>query len=136
MTRIYLDNAATTAIEPEVWAQVQPYFTEHFGNAASIHSFGQFTKNILEEARERVATVLGASPAEIFFTSSGTEANNFALKGFAFAMMRAKKPFSFLLAHALNIKPCSKVLRGLKVSLMHQCTLLSMMLAAYSTLTV
>ncbi|MFN3427235.1 MAG: cysteine desulfurase family protein [Candidatus Thermochlorobacter sp.] len=96
MTRIYLDNAATTAIEPKVWAQVQPYFTEHFGNAASIHSFGQVTKNILEEARERVARVLGASPAEIFFTSSGTEANNFALKGFAFAMMRAKKPFRFI----------------------------------------
>lgn len=96
MTRIYLDNAATTAIEPEVWARAQPYFTTHFGNAASIHSFGQVTKNVLEESRERVATLLGAAPAEIFFTSSGTEANNLALKGFAFAMKRAKKPFRFI----------------------------------------
>ncbi len=96
MKRIYLDNASTTALEPQVWEKAQPYFTTHFGNAASIHAFGQFTKNILEDARERVATLLGASPSEIFFTSGGTEANNFALKGFAFAMAQAKRPFRII----------------------------------------
>jgi cysteine desulfurase len=99
MKHVYLDNASTTALAPQVWEKAQPYFTTHFGNAASIHAFGQFTKNILEESRERVATLLGASPSEIFFTSGGTEANNFALKGFAFAMAQAKRPFRIISSH-------------------------------------
>lgn len=92
MHRIYLDNASTTPIEPRVLEKMLPYFAEYFGNASSIHSFGQQTKTVLEESRERIAKLLGAEPSEIFFTSSGTESNNFALKGFAMAAVLAGKP--------------------------------------------
>ena len=85
MKRIYLDNAATTAMEPEVVAAMLPYFTDIFGNPSSLHSFGQEAKRAIEEARDRVATFIGASPEEIVFTSGGTESDNFALKGVAMA---------------------------------------------------
>ncbi len=92
MHRIYLDNASTTPIEPRVLEKMLPYFAEHFGNASSIHSFGQQTKMVLEESRERIAKLLGAQPSEVFFTSGGTESNNFALKGFAMAAVSTGKP--------------------------------------------
>ncbi len=92
MHRIYLDNASTTPIEPRVLEKMLPYLAEHFGNASSIHSFGQQTKMVLEESRERIAKLLGAQPSEVFFTSGGTESNNFALKGFAMAAVSTGKP--------------------------------------------
>lgn len=90
--RIYLDSASTTPLEPRVWQVMHPYLATHFGNAASIHAFGQQTKAALEEAREHLALQLGAKPSEIFFTSGGTEANNFALKGFVMAAVRQGIP--------------------------------------------
>lgn len=75
-----------------MWEKLQPYLSTHFGNASSIHSFGQLTKAVLEEARSELAKQLGAKPAEIFFTSGGTEANNFALKGFVFSAIRENVP--------------------------------------------
>ncbi len=85
MKRIYLDYAATTPTHPEVVKAMLPYFTDRFGNPSSIYSYGQEAKEVLEEARKTVASFLGARDDEIVFTGSGTEADNFALEGVAFA---------------------------------------------------
>lgn len=81
MHRVYLDNNATTRTSPEVLAAMQPFFGEQFGNASSIHRHGQQTRAAVERARESVATLLGCRPAEIVFTSGGTEADNLAIFG-------------------------------------------------------
>jgi cysteine desulfurase len=85
MRRIYLDYAATTPTDPEVIKAMSPYFSDVFGNPSSLHSFGQEAKEAIEEARGTVASFIGAKPEEIVFTSGGTESNNFALKGVAYA---------------------------------------------------
>jgi len=85
MERIYLDHAATTPTHPEVVKAMLPYFTDAFGNPSSIYSYGQEAKGAIEEARVKVADLIGARDKEIVFTSGGTEADNFALKGVAFA---------------------------------------------------
>ena len=86
MKRIYLDYAATTPCDPEVLAAMQPYFFEIYGNPSSIHLFGQEAKKAIEDAREATAGFLGARPEEVVFTSGGTEADNFAVKGVAYAL--------------------------------------------------
>ena len=85
MKRIYLDYAATTPCDPQVLKAMEPYFFEKFGNPSSIHSFGQEAKGAIEEAREKLASFLGAKADEIIFTSGGTESNNFAVQGVAYA---------------------------------------------------
>jgi len=85
MKRIYLDCAATTPTHPEVVKEMLPYFTEVFGNPSTIHAYGQESKGAIEKARAKVASFIGSKDEEIIFTSSGTEADNFALKGIAFA---------------------------------------------------
>ena len=85
MKQIYLDYAATTPTDPEVVQAMLPYFHDAFGNPSAIYSYGQEAKNAIEEARSRVARLIGARDDEIVFTGSGTEADNFALKGIAFA---------------------------------------------------
>jgi len=85
MRKIYLDHNATTPMHPEVLEAMLPYLKEKFGNASSIHEFGREVKVALEEAREKVAQLLGASSNEIFFTCGGTESDNLAVKGTAFA---------------------------------------------------
>jgi cysteine desulfurase len=85
MRRIYLDYAATTPTHPEVVKAMLPYFTEAFGNPSSIHTYGQEARGAIEEARVKVASLIGAYDEEIVFTGSGTEADNFALKGVALA---------------------------------------------------
>ncbi len=85
MKRIYLDYAATTPTHPEVIAAMLPYFNDSFGNPSSIHSFGQEARAAIESARDKIATLIGARSEEIVFTSGGTEADNFALKGIAYA---------------------------------------------------
>jgi cysteine desulfurase len=77
--KIFLDNAATTPLDPEVFEAMLPYFKEHFGNPSSIHSHGRKVKSALETARKSVAAILNTSPGEIFFTSGGTEADNTAI---------------------------------------------------------
>ena len=77
--RIYLDNAATTPIDPMVFEAMTPYFTEHFGNPSSIYSYGRENRLAIEKARKTVAAALHAHPSEIFFTSGGTESSNTAI---------------------------------------------------------
>ena len=77
--KVYLDNAATTALDPEVFEAMKPFMLEHFGNPSSIHSHGRQVRSAIEQARKKVADLLNTSPAEIFFTSGGTEADNTAL---------------------------------------------------------
>ncbi len=81
MRRVYLDNNATTPVLPEVLEAMRPYFGEHFGNASSIHHHGQETRAAVERARESVAALLVCRPAEVVFTSGGTEADNLAIFG-------------------------------------------------------
>ena len=85
MRRIYLDHAATTPTHPEVVKAMLPFFSDAFGNPSSIYSYGQEAKGAVEEARIKVAELIGAGSEEIVFTSGGTEADNFALKGAAYA---------------------------------------------------
>jgi cysteine desulfurase len=85
MKRIYLDHNATTPVRAEVLEAMLPYLKEKFGNASSIHEFGREAKVALEESREKVAGLFGASSNEIFFTGGGTESDNLAVKGTAFA---------------------------------------------------
>ncbi|WP_118973413.1 cysteine desulfurase family protein [Taibaiella koreensis] len=79
MERIYFDNAATTALDPQVLEVMMPYLTEKFGNPSSIYSYGRETKLAIENARKSVAKLLNAHPGEIFFTSGGTESSNTAI---------------------------------------------------------
>ncbi len=79
MERIYLDNAATTSLDPSVLAAMMPYLTKHFGNPSSIYSYGRESRMAIENARKSVAKILNAHPAEIFFTSGGTESSNTAI---------------------------------------------------------
>ena len=85
MKRIYLDHAATTPTDPRVLETMLPYFNRAFGNPSSIHSLGQETRAAVEEARHKIASLIGAQSEEIIFTSGGTEADNFAIKGAASA---------------------------------------------------
>lgn len=87
MQRIYFDHAATTPLDKETFEKMTPYFTEAFGNADSPHFFGRKAQNGLDEARDTLAQLLNAKPSEVYFTSGGTEADNWALFGGA----RSKK---------------------------------------------
>ena len=81
--RIYVDNAATTKVAPEVLEAMLPYFTENYGNPSSIYQEGRTAKTAIEKAREQVATAIGAQPKEIYFTGSGSEADNWAIRSVA-----------------------------------------------------
>jgi cysteine desulfurase len=85
MEAIYLDHSATTPTDPEVLGAMMRYFAHHFGNPSSIHGFGQEARRAVDEARGQVAALIGAEPGEIVFTGGGTEADNMALMGTAFA---------------------------------------------------
>lgn len=83
MNQIYLDNAATTPVRQEVIDAMMPYFTQNFGNPSSVYKIAQINKKAVDEARETIAKILGANTNEIFFTSGGTEGDNWAIKGIA-----------------------------------------------------
>lgn len=90
LRRVYLDNSATTPVDPRVVEAMLPFLTEKFGNASSIHTFGQEARGAVDRARHQVAAMLNARPNEIVFTSGGTESNNFAIRGLLEA--RASSP--------------------------------------------
>ena len=91
MEQIYLDHAATTPVREEVIEAMVPYLGEHFGNPLSLHSYGEKPREALETAREQVANLIGARGSEIYFTASGSEANNMAVKGIALANVKRGK---------------------------------------------
>jgi len=106
MKRTYLDHAATTPVDPEVREAMKPFLRENFGNASSLHSFGQEAKIALEESRQTIAKKLNASPEEIIFTSGGTESNNLALKGVAFANRDKKHIITSKIEHDCVLNSC------------------------------
>ena len=107
MERIYLDYAATTPCAPEVVAAMLPFFSDRFGNPASMHASGQENKGAVEEARERIASFLGAAPGEIVFTSGGTESNNTAVKGVAYARQgKGNHIITSPIEHHAVLEPC------------------------------
>lgn len=118
MKKVYLDYAATTPADPEVIKAMEPYFFEKPGNASSIHSFGQEAKGAIEEARARVAEFLGAKPDEIIFTSGGTESDNFAVIGIAYAQEKKGNHIVTTSIEHHAITECCKFLekRGFKVT--------------------
>lgn len=83
--RLYMDYSATTPVKKEVLDEMMPYFTENFGNASSFHTFGREAKTALDKARGQVANLINAKPNEIYFTAGGTESDNWAIEGVAFA---------------------------------------------------
>ena len=89
--RIYMDNAATTRVTEPVFEAMQPYFGEIYGNPMSVHSFGREARKGVEEARRQVAAALNAEPNEIYFTGCGTESDNWAIRGAAYANLRKGK---------------------------------------------
>ncbi len=86
MRKVYLDYAATTPMHPQVIDAMQSFFAEHYGNPSSLHSIGQYAEDAVEKARVKVANAMDAEPAEIIFTSGGTESDNAAIKGVAYAL--------------------------------------------------
>lgn len=104
---IYLDHAATTPVKPEVLAAMTPYFTEEYGNPSSIYKLAQRNKKVIEDARAVVARHLGAQPNEIFFTSCGTEADNWAIKGIAEALKdKGNHVITTNIEHHAVLHPC------------------------------
>src|SRR2546430_8381803 len=90
-TRVYLDHNATTGVDPEVLDSMLPFLSSEYGNASSIHNFGQRARAAVETAREQVAALLGARPQEIVFTSGGTESDNHAIFGIVRNALGASK---------------------------------------------
>ena len=107
MKRIYFDHNATTPIRPEVLAAMMPYLTEEFGNASSIHAYGQNAREGVEQARSSVAALVGARAADIMFTSGGTESNNHAILGaVAAAPGKAKHVITSAIEHVAALDSC------------------------------
>ncbi len=108
MKRVYLDHTATTPLDERVFEAMRPYFSETFGNASSIHSFGREAKAALEKARETIAKAIGAQSGELFFTSGGTESDNFAIRGVALAARKKGKTHIITSAaeHHAVLEPC------------------------------
>ena len=104
---IYLDNAASTAVHPEVVKEMLPYFDVQYGNPSSIHQFGRKTKNAIEKARKQVAALIGAEPDEILFTSGGTESNNTIFYGIKFqgAKFEGSQIITSSIEHDAVLKP-------------------------------
>ena len=107
MKKIYLDHAATTPVDNEVLNAMMPYFSEKFGNASSLHSFGREAKDALEASRKKIASVINARVSEIIFTSGGTESNNIAIKGVAFANKnKGNHIITSKIEHHAILEPC------------------------------
>lgn len=107
MAKIYLDYAATTPALPEVTEAMRPYFREMYGNPSSVHSMGAEAKDAVEAARAQVASLIHCQPAEVIFTGCGTESNNYAIKGVAFANRnRGNHIITTPIEHHSVLEPC------------------------------
>jgi len=112
MKQVYLDHGATTPIREEVTEALLPYFSDAFGNASSIHTFGQRARKAMEDARRRVAHIMGAGPEEIIFTSGGTESDNLAIKGIAYASQgKGKHIVTSSIEHPAVLNCCQQLER-------------------------
>jgi len=108
--RVYLDNAATTIVRQEVIDEMLPLFTENYGNASSIYKEGQKAKSTLEDARSRIAKSLGAEASEIYFTSCGTESDNWAIKGAAYRYAKkGKHIITSIIEHHAILHSCESL---------------------------
>jgi len=116
--RVYADHGATTPVDPRVVDAMLPYFSKHFGNASSIHAWGQAAREAVDVAREQVARTIGCAPAEVIFTSGATEADNFAVIGAALANeARGRHIVISAIEHHAVLEPCRFLeTRGLEVS--------------------
>ncbi|MCP4196756.1 MAG: cysteine desulfurase [Proteobacteria bacterium] len=103
---IYLDHNATTPLLPEVVEAMLPYLREHFGNPSSGHLYGRRARQAVDAAREQVASLIGASPEEIVFTSGGTEANNLAILGATEKLQQKKHVITSIIEHPATAEPC------------------------------
>ena len=110
---VYLDHAATTPVDPRVLAAMLPHFSENYGNPSSVHTYGQQAESALEHAREQVSLVLGCRPEEVIFTASGSESDNLALRGAAFAE-RQRRGADTLLVSAVEHPAVLKTARQLQ----------------------
>lgn len=106
MRRIYLDHAATTPLDPSVLEAMLPYLKERFGNASSLHSFGQEAKKVLGESREKIAEIINADKEEVYFTSGGTESDNLAIKGVALRNKERNHIITSKIEHHAVLNPC------------------------------
>src|SRR5919197_3727294 len=107
MQPIYLDYNATTPVNPAEAEAMQPYITMHYGNPSSAHAYGRTAKAAVEEARGRVADLLGCTAGEIVFTSGGSESNNTVLKGVAYTYRhRGDHVITSAIEHPATINPC------------------------------
>jgi len=107
MRHVYLDHSATTPVREEVLAAMEPYFSREFGNASSVHFPGRSARKAVENARKTIASILGAKPPEIIFTSGGTEADNLAVRGIAYGSMdRGKHIIVSSIEHAAVLNCC------------------------------
>lgn len=112
MKRIYLDHSATTHVDTRVLEAMLPYFSEKFGNASSLHSFGQEAAEALAISRELVAAALGAKPSEIIFTSGGTESDNLAIKGAAYMhSSKGRHIITSVIEHPAVLRTCEELER-------------------------
>lgn len=109
-SNIFLDYASTTPVDPRVLGAMMPYFNQSYGNSSSIHYYGQQAENALEDSRQVVAEILGAQPREIIFTSCGSESDNLALRGVAFAERYQRGAAHILISsvehHAISNTAC------------------------------
>jgi len=105
---IYLDNAASTAVHPEVVKEMLPYFDVQYGNPSSIHQFGRKAKNAIQKARKQVAALIGAEPDEILFTSGGTESNNTILYGIIQSQIDQNHIITSSIEHEAILQPCKE----------------------------
>lgn len=106
MKNVYLDNNATSAVAPEVIDAMLPYFKEHWGNPSSMHTFGGHVKRAIDEARQKLAALIHADPAEIIFTSCGTESDNTAIRGGAEALEGPVNLITTRVEHPAVLGPC------------------------------
>jgi len=110
LVNIYMDNSATTRPDPEVVSAMLPYFNEYFGNASSLHSFGQEAAGALNRSRQHVADLIGAQPDEVIFTSGGTESDNLALKGIAYLNKnKGKHIITSVIEHPAILNTCKNL---------------------------